>query len=388
MAKGRRANGGGSIYPNSKGGYTAQFRVGKDDNGKTIFKRKSFKTKRECEAWLDEMKKKYNGLSLTEFSQLSIAELAQKWFDYKGRKLKPKSLDRIESTMNTHILPAIGDYKLCDVTPEIIQKKIFDKMVGEKNLSKSSVKKAYDDLNNFFNYCINNDWLDKSPMRRVTIQGYDFKEEKEVKSFTADEMDKIIASSLEEYKNGKPIYECGTVFPIAYYTGMRIAEVLGLRWKNVNLVDGYVDVVETVVTAKDRSTDSNSRTQIVQQGGKTKSSRRRIPLNQTALRYFELQKSRRYYGEDYFVFNIKRKEFRTMTESNVRRSLENILENNGIEHTYIIHSLRHTFATNLKERGIDELIIARLLGHSNSDVTQRYIDTRFDELRKAVRTLD
>ncbi len=83
------------------------------------------------------------------------------WFDSKKRVLKPKSLDRIESTVNTHILPAIGENK--------------------------------------------------------------------VKSFDRDEMEKIIASATELYSNGKPVYECGLIFPIMYYTGMRIGEALGLK---------------------------------------------------------------------------------------------------------------------------------------------------------------
>lgn len=386
MAKGRRANGGGSIYANPNGGYTAQYRLGVGENGKPKFTRKSFKTKRECEDWLTEMKKKYNGLSQAEYTQLSITELAQIWFNYKKKLLKAKSLDRIESTVNTHILPAIGSYRLCDITPELIQTKVLDKMVYEKNLSKSSVKKAYDDMNNFFNYCVDNDWLDKSPMRRVTLKTYEFKAEKNIRSFSSDEMDMIVTSALEKYGNGKPFYECGYIFPIIYHTGMRIGEITGLKWKHINFNERFVDVEETIVTAKNRSTDSSSRTQIVQQGGKTASSKRRIPLNNAALEYLLAQKERRYYGEEYYVFNIGRNEVRAMEAHNISRSFKNILEKNNIEHRGV-HALRHTFATDLKENGIDELIISRLLGHSSSDVTRRYIDTRFNELRKAVETL-
>ena len=75
-----------------------------------------------------------------------------------------------------------------------------------------------------------------------------------------------------------------------------------------------------------------------------------------------------------------------MEAHNVSRSFKNILEKNNIEHRGV-HALRHTFATDLKENNVDELIISRLLGHSSSDVTRRYIDTRFNELRKAVETL-
>ncbi len=133
MKKGRRTNGEGSIYANRKGGYTAQFRIGKNEKGKPRFMRKSFKTQKECNEWLNEMKKKNNKLSLKKYLLLTLYELFQMWFDSKKKILKPTSLDRIESTVNTHILPAIGEYRLCDITSDDIQTLVFDKMV-EKGL--------------------------------------------------------------------------------------------------------------------------------------------------------------------------------------------------------------------------------------------------------------
>lgn len=386
MKQGRRTNGEGSIYNNRKGGYIAQFRIGKNEKGKPRFVKKSFRTKRECEEWLSEMRKKYSRLSLEEYLLLTLYELFQMWFDSKKRVLKPKSLDRIESTVNTHILPAIGEYRLCDITSDDIQTLVFDKM-AEKNLSKSSIKKAYDDLKNFFNYCMDNDFIDRSPMRRVTINGYDLKCENKVKSFDHDEMEKIIASATELYSNGKPVYECGLIFPIMYYTGMRIGEALGLKYKYVNFDEGYIDIVETVVTAKDRKADGEKRRQIAQQGGKTKNSCRRIPLNNEAAKLLKMQKERRYYGEEFYVFNIGREEIKAMEAHNVSRSFTNILKKNNIEHRGV-HALRHTFSTDLKDSGVDDFYIERLMGHANANVTMGYMDARFLKMKKAVEKLD
>ena len=206
---GRRTNGSGSIFENN-GKYTAQLRVGKNENGKPRFVKKTFKTKRECNEWLKKTRRKYGQLSQSEYSESQICELFQLWFDYKKDRLKPKSLDRIESTVNTHIIPVIGGNRLCDITSEEIQRLVFDNM--QKNgLSKSSMKKAYDDLNNFFNFCIDSDWLDKSPMRRVSIDNYNCKPEKRVNSFDREQMTAIVVSSLEQYGNGTPVYECGSI---------------------------------------------------------------------------------------------------------------------------------------------------------------------------------
>ncbi|MBD5383423.1 MAG: site-specific integrase [Ruminococcaceae bacterium] len=53
-----------------------------------------------------------------------------------------------------------------------------------------------------------------------------------------------------------------------------------------------------------------------------------------------------------------------------------------------MHVLRHTFVTDLKENDVDGLIISLLLGHSSSDVTRRYIDTCFNELRRTAKALN
>ncbi len=276
--------------------------------------------------------KKYNRLSLEEYLLLTLYELFQMWFDSKKRVLKPKSLDRIESTVNTHILPAIGEYRLCDITSDDIQTLVFDKM-AEKNLSKSSIKKAYDDLKNFFNYCMDNDFIDRSPMRRVTINCYDLKCENKVKNFDHDEMEKIIASATELYSNGKPVYECGLIFPIMYYTGMRIGEALGLKYKYVNFDEGYIDIVETVVTAKDRKADGEKRRQIAQQGGKTKNSCRRIPLNSEAAKFLKMHKVKELFDKEKpCCMELNGKRYLTVDKKTADEKL-------GIDHRNIYSSL-------------------------------------------------
>lgn len=382
---GRRANGSGSIF-GKNGKYTAQYRVGINEDGKPRFVKKTFNTKRECNEWLDETRRKYGQLSMAEYSKSLISDLLQMWFDYKKRDLKAKSLDRIESTVNTHIIPAIGSRRLCDITSDDIQKLVLDKM-NKRGLSKSSLKKAYDDLNNFFNFCIDKEWLDKSPMRWVSINYDDIKPPKKVNSFEREQMTAIIISSLEQYGNGKPVYECGYIYPIMYLTGMRIGEALGLKWKYVDFDNECIEIRETVVSAKDRSSDKQGRQQIVQKSGKTSNAIRKIPLNKAALELFRRQKERRYYGEEYFVFNVGREEIRAMEAHNVSRSFTNILSKNGIEHEGV-HALRHTFSTDLNENGVDEFLIKRLMGHADTDVTMGYMDSRFLVMKKAVETLD
>lgn len=384
-----RANGEGSIFKTNKGTWKGQFQIGFLPNGSRQFKTKTFQTMRETSEWLADMKEKYGKLPPGDYSFMETKKVIERWFAAKQRKLKATSMDRVESTMREHVIPAIGDYRMCDLTNDIIRENIFDVMVDKKNLSHSSVKKVYDNLNNFFNFCLDNDWITKSPMKQSILDNYTFKEVKKVRSFTEEEKDKIILSSLECYGNGKPKYECGFLFPIMFNTGMRIGEALGLKWSNVHLdgADKYIEISETIIVAKDRSTEENKWTPMVQANGKTKNAKRKIPLSKAAVEYFRMQKEFRYYGDEYYVFNIGRDEKTPMRASNVSRSFRNILDKNNIE-PQGLHAIRHTFATNLSEKGVNPLTISRLMGHANFDITQIYVDTRFCEMKSAISALD
>lgn len=73
---GRRANGSGSIF-GKNGKYTAQYRVGVNEDGKPRFVKKTFNTKRECTEWLDETRRKYGQLSMAEETQTETAEVEE-----------------------------------------------------------------------------------------------------------------------------------------------------------------------------------------------------------------------------------------------------------------------------------------------------------------------
>jgi integrase len=399
----RRANNEGSVYKRKKDEvWVAQYQVGYYDNDK---KRRKFKTataatKKDAEEKLRQLKEEHGQLTNSEYAEILTEKLAEKWFEDKknpnvyDKELKRKSLDRIACTMNTHVLPVIGKIPLNEVTSRDVQT-VIDNM-REKELSFSSAKKAYDDMNNFFRYCVEKKgWIPESPMKGVKLCKNSFPAPKEIVSFTQAESEAIVQAATVQYKNGKPKYECGYVIPIMMETGLRVGELIGLMWKYVHLEERYIEVRQTVVmvnshakigTAKDGD-EKLHRVQLLQDSAKSANSIRIIPLTDKALMYFRKQKAYRYYGEEYFVFNTKSNVPKALGESNLRRAFKNILKNAGVEHN-CLHALRHTFATNLNSHDANMLAISRLMGHSTVKPTLGYIDTPLENLRKAINTLE
>lgn len=145
------------------------------------------------------------------------------------------------------------------------------------------------------------------------------------------------------------------VFPdlilFAAHTGLRKAEILNLRWK---------DVKEDEVTVLGKG-----------------SRRRTVPLNKEARAVLDRQLRR---GE--FVFDIPNRDRKDL----FRRTVAQIAKRTGIDFGF--HDLRHYFTTALLEKGMDLVTIGSLLGHSKISTSLIYSHTDRERKRKAVEMLE
>ena len=159
-------------------------------------------------------------------------------------------------------------------------------------------------------------------------------------------------------------------------TGLRVGEVLALRWQDVQLSRKRINVRNTVVRL------ANKKQSFVQDSVKSESSRRSVPLTPTAICLLE----------DLFV--TKRSEWVFTNSDGERLSYEALRYQTrkacieaGIEYRGE-HVFRHTFATNCYHRGIDVKILSRLLGHADVNITYNlYIHLYgdgFDEMYDAL----
>ena len=123
---------------------------------------------------------------------------------------------------------------------------------------------------------------------------------------------------------------------------------------------------------------------------KTASSKRSVPLNNTAVEMIKILQNEFYFGEDSPLICDENGNF--TKPSNFRKRYYRILKAAGIERKGL-HSLRHTFATNLVNgiRQTDGTIkcltpkqVADLLGHTTSEITEMYYVKRNDEMLKGI----
>ncbi|MCR5593358.1 MAG: site-specific integrase [Saccharofermentans sp.] len=198
-------------------------------------------------------------------------------------------------------------------------------------------------------------------------------------------------------------------YPMLYImanTGMRIGEITGLRWCDVNFIKKEISVNHNLVYYNHRNERgcyySINRT-------KTESGNRTIPMTDSVIKAFQMQMEYNKWsgikctdhidGYDDFIFygRFGGVYNQSTVNSAIHRIVKNInsdiLEKHGLDSDVLTipdfscHILRHTFATRLCERGINIKVIQNLLGHADFETTMNiYVSVtntlKHDEMAK------
>ena len=177
-----------------------------------------------------------------------------------------------------------------------------------------------------------------------------------------NQRDFVLTSDVIERFSKEP-GPIGRIVPFLVDTGLRRAEAVNLTWPAVSL-DADPPSLEVLK-------------------GKTKYSRRRVPLTTRAARILtDLQAT----AKTPYVFTIRKTAHISGTWLSkaflkARRRLE-------LPDTCVLHSTRHTFCTRLGERGADAFSIQRLAGHSSIVISQRYVHASGPRLDTAIGLLE
>ena len=157
----------------------------------------------------------------------------------------------------------------------------------------------------------------------------------------------------------------------ARHTGMRKENILSLKWTQV-------DLFRRVITLE--STKMNDE-------------RLSVPINDTLMEVFKRLAKVRHIKSDYVFFhpNAKKKDskgtFSGRRYYEIKTSFKRALERAGIK-DFRFHDLRHCFASDLVQRGVDLYVVQALLGHKSERMTKRYAHLAPENLRDAVLKLD
>jgi site-specific recombinase XerD len=384
MAQQRRDKGDGSIYQRkSDGRWIAKYVPVASGKAKVLYG----KTEQEVKKKLREFKKDVAQNGYLEIQKISVQMYMDKWFrEVKTNELKPKSLDALDVTLKNQIYPYIGDIQIGALNANDVQKMIND--LAEKKLSYSTIKKAYDAINPCFKLGIIKEEIKRNPCLGVKLPKQLERRKNNIRFFTQDEADKISRECLVKTSNGKQVYRLGQAVIVLLNTGMRIGELLGMKWKDIDY-EGHTAVVrDSVVLIKDRERNEDDTTpkykMIEQDSTKTSSGERIIQLNKKAIN--ALKEIQIINGK--FNHVMANSNGNILVPRNFDRMLRAILERCNIKPCGA-HVLRHTFASLLFKNGVDAKTVSVLLGHKDVSITYDiYIHLIIEQKQQAVDILD
>lgn len=376
----KRSHREGCIIKRPDGLWTSRIQIGYNDKGKPKIKAFYGKTRKEVVDKLHDYKSlMQSGADESELPDFDTYII--NWLNnVKINELKPLSFDRLESTIKNHIIPSIGHFQTGKITDMIIQTELINKKA--RVMSYSSVKKIYDALNACFKYAIARRDLRYNPMATVSMPSKNKFENKEIEIFTDDEVKKIEDIAKSQYSNGVKTFKNGWGIVLMIYTGLRMSEILALKWSDYNEMDKTLTIRKNIAMVKNR-TGKGTKYQLIEQDSlKTKKSDRSIPLSKKAIEALtELEKTSKHYI-------ISTKNGKIVRPRNFQNMFDSMLQASGIEHKGL-HVTRHTFASLLFKRGADVKTVSELLGHADTRTTYNtYIHLIHEQKQNVISLLD
>ncbi|MBN1492526.1 MAG: tyrosine recombinase XerC [Candidatus Omnitrophica bacterium] len=236
---------------------------------------------------------------------------------------------------------------------EYIDIRSFLAILKGRNVAKSTMARKLAALRSFFKYLIREKVLTSNPTSSVPTP----KRNKTLPSF----LDVNETARLLEAPAGDKQQACRdrAILELLYSSGLRVSELVGLNINGIDLLSGLVRVK-----------------------GKGKKERI-VPIGSLAIKaleaYLHCRLPHKSEKEPLFV----NKQHKRLTDRSVRRLIEKYRRQTGIAKHVSPHTLRHSFATHMLDRGADLRSVQELLGHESLSTTQIYTHVTTKRLKEA-----
>lgn len=243
------------------------------------------------------------------------------------------------SCLKTHVIEYFKNVNIEDITKKDIEKFMKNMLSKMLPISCLNIQKI---LKQSFEYATENGYIKENPYKKIKLPR---EEKKEVEVFSIEEMHKILATDVEK--------KYTSIVEIAYRTGMRIGEIMVLKWEDIDIDNNFLSVKRTF------SKYYNSMPVI--EKPKTKKSMRRIDLDKKCM---SILKNIPHNSE--YVFCGKTGNFLSYTI--ITKNFKLMCEKADVPYR-CFHTLRHTHASILLANGVHPKVVQERLGHAKIGIT-------------------
>lgn len=298
--------------------------------------------------------------------KVTLAEFCERWLSeyLPGRGLKLTTVDGYRQTIGKHLLPALGRYSLQELErrPELIDRYVTKKI--KEGYAPKTVTNHLLCLQVILKRAVRWRLISRNPVSecerpRVVQPDLNVLNEVEIARLLSAYHEREVEAAPDERDWWRV---ARTISFVGLGTAMRRGELLALRWRDVRLLEGHVQVREALV--KGRFTTPKSR-----------SSKRLIELGPRTLALLQEHWQRTAFkGDDELVFCHPRLGAPLDPSKVTRLYMRPALKRAGIMKPFRpFHDLRHTALTHEAAAGNPMAYIQLKAGHSHGQITERYI---------------
>ncbi|PIN27354.1 tyrosine-type recombinase/integrase [Prevotella intermedia] len=295
----------------------------------------------------------------------TIREIALAWKSDKQRYVKQSTYAAYALVLENHILPAFGD---CEALSEkLVQEFVLQKLDG--GLGIKTVKDMLIVLRMVMKFGVKNGWMNYQEwdIKYPTVES-----NKDIEVLTVADHKKI----LDFIKQNFTFRNLGIY--ISLTTGLRIGEICGLKWSDINTDKGTITVNHTIERIYIIDGECKH-TKLVVNTPKTKNSCREIPMNKELLAMVKPLK--KVINEGFYVLTNEEKPTEPRTYRNYYHRLMKRLDIPRMKY----HGLRHSFATRCIESNCDYKTVSVLLGHANITTTLNlYVHPNMEQKKRCI----
>lgn len=309
--------------------------------------------------------------------------------EYCQNNCKPSTINNYEKKIQLHIKPAIGKYRLAALSPETLQKLINDEF--NQGYSRNTLAVLKGILTGSLSYAVQPlKYIPYSPAEYIDLPSARVTPKVKTRSaphayLSAEQMEKVFRRFPEGSSSYLPLL-------IGYKCGLRIAEAFALEWKDIDLIAKKLTVRQQILwQEKDKAAGMPAYWYFTMP---KYDSVRTIELSRDVVDALTRERARQdeaqaFYGEWYIrqfkddagrlneggrgteIYPIMVRPDGSYINSRNMQHVSHIARHElGIE-KFDYHSLRHTHATMLAEKGASPKYVQHRLGHKNIQVTMQ-----------------
>lgn len=325
----------------------------------------------------------------------TINELFDLWCHIK-RGLKDNTFQNYKYMYNTFVRPKFGKLKISQVKKSDV-KRFYNYLADERGLQASTIDSIHTVLHQVFDLAVDDGYIRSNPSERV------LKELKQAHCFQTEKRKALTVAEQElflDYLRNTPHYRHWyPIFAVMLGTGLRVGEATGLRWCDIDLDEGLIDVNHTLVYyshGPQKGCSFNVNTP------KTKAGERVVPmLGFVKEAFLEERENQKETGisckasvDGYTDFIFVNRYGDTQHLGTLNKAIRRIIRDcndaqfDKSENPEVLlphfscHTLRHTFTTRMCEAGVNIKVIQDALGHADVSTTLGIYADVTKDLRK------